>query len=90
MVGSRRGYIGTSKPEQSSGECTANIPPGIDTALNMPCRGDAGILRCLHGHGRALAEGTVEQQAFAGCLRQNMQQATGADVFLKLGIRRMQ
>jgi hypothetical protein len=50
----------------------------------------AGILRRLHSHGRTLAESTVEHQAFACCLRQLTQQATFADVLLKLGIRRMQ
>ena len=50
--------VGTSEPEQSSGECTANILPGIDAALNMACRGDTGVLRCLYSHSRTLAEGT--------------------------------
>ena len=82
--------VGTSKPEQSSAECTANILPGIDTALNMACRGETGILRCLHSHSRTLTEGTVEQQAFASCLRQFMQQASRADVLPQFGVRRMQ
>ncbi len=33
-----------------SGQCSAELLPGLDAALDMPRRANAGILRRLYGH----------------------------------------
>ena len=63
----------------------ASMPPWMWQA-----RGKPGVLRGLHRHGRALAEGAVEHQPLAGRLGQLVQHAARADVLLQARIGHMQ
>jgi hypothetical protein len=60
---------------------TVGLLPGVDAALDMAGGLQTGILRRLHRHGRALAEGTVEHDALAGRRRELLQHAAGANMF---------
>jgi hypothetical protein len=46
----------------------------------MAGRSEASVLRGLHRHGRALAEGTVEEKPLAGGLGEFVEHAAFADV----------
>ena len=61
------------------------MPPSMWQAVTRPA-----VLRGLHGHRRALAEGAIEHDPFAGRRRQLVQHAAIADVLLKIGIGRVQ
>ena len=50
----------------------------------------AGVLRGLHRHGRALAEGAIEHDALVGRARELVQDAAGADILLQVAVGRVQ
>lgn len=56
----------------------------------MAGSGQPGVLRCLHRHGAALAEGAVENQSPPGRGCQLVQHAAGSDVLRQVAIRRVQ
>ena len=60
--------------------------PGVDAALDMAGGCEPGVLRRLHRHCRALAEGTVEDDALAGGSGEFVQHAARADIVRKLGV----
>src|ERR1700736_1605165 len=64
--------------------------PGGDAALQVARRRELRVLRRLHRHGRALAEGAVEHEPLAGRFGEFVQHAAGADVFLQARIGHVQ
>ena len=64
--------------------------PSIDAALDMAGGLQAGILRRLHRHGGAFAEGAVEHDALAGRRRELLQHAARANMFRQRWVGRMQ
>src|SRR5215471_5909918 len=59
--------------------------PSVDAALDV-AGVKARVLRSLHRHRRALAEGAIEQDPFAGRRGQFVQHAAGADVHRQIRI----
>ena len=57
--------------------------PGRDAALQVAGGGEPCVLGRLHGHGRALAKGAVEQEPFAAGFGQLVKYAAAADVLLQ-------
>ena len=76
---------GVSRASGPSAFFQASMPPSMWQA-----RREAGVLRRLHRHGRALAERAVEHHALAGRRRQFVQHAAGADILRQIRIGRMQ
>ena len=58
--------------------------PGADAALDVPHRGKPCVLRGLHRHRAALAEGAVEQEPLAGRFGFNGLITLSVNVVLKL------
>src|SRR6266567_3490177 len=67
-------------------ERAAGLLPGIDAALKMAHRFKAAILRGLHRHRRALAEGAIEQDALAGRAGKLVEHAAGPHIDLDVRI----
>src|SRR5690242_7598516 len=64
--------------------------PSVDAALDVAGGSKARVLRSLHRHRRALAEGAIEQDPLAGRRGQFVQHAAGADVLLQIRVRCVQ
>jgi hypothetical protein len=56
----------------------------------MAGRCETGVLRRLHRHGRALAEGAVEQEPLAGRFGELMQYTARADALLQCRVGHVQ
>ncbi len=54
--------------------------PGVDAALDVAGAGETGVLRRLHRHGGALAEGAIEDDALAGGAGELVQHAAGMHI----------
>src|SRR6516225_2608551 len=67
-------------------ERPARLLPGVDAALNVTGRGEARILRGLHRHGRAFAEGAIEDDALAGGAGEFIEHAAGPDIGGEIGV----
>src|SRR5579875_3515761 len=61
----------------------AFLAPGIEAAMDMPHCAEARIARRLHRHRRSFAEGTEEENGFAGREREFVQHAASADIVRK-------
>ena len=66
----------TERSNRASGPL--RLLPGVDAALDVQGGHQAGVLRGLHRHRRAFAEGAIEQEPLAGGARQFAQHAAGA------------
>ena len=66
------------------------LAPGGDATVNMASRRQPRVLGRLNGHGRALAERTVKNDALAGGTGKLVQDAPAANIVLKIGIGRVQ
>jgi hypothetical protein len=64
----------------------ARFLPGVDAALDVTGRGETRILRGLHRHGRAFAEGAIEDDALAGGAREFIEHAAGPDIGGESGV----
>ena len=80
----------------SEGDCggtlgrrSAHLPPGRHTPFDMVRRGQPRVLRGLHCHRGAFAEGAVEDHRLTA-QRKCVDEAAIADVVRELGVRRMQ
>src|SRR5579862_7187464 len=62
------------------------FPPRVDAALEMARRSDSGLVRRLHRHRGALAEGAVEQDLFACGFGELVEDSPRAEVFLQGGV----
>src|SRR5262249_39575535 len=82
--------LGAAHASQSARQRPAGFLPGVESAPDVACRGKTGVLRRLYRHGRALAEGAVEQEPFAGRFGKPMQHAARADTLLQCRVRHMQ
>src|SRR6266436_3677853 len=65
---------------RSARQRPAGFLPAVEAALDVAGRGEARVLRRLHRHGRALAEGAVEQEPLAGRFASAPFRLEGADL----------
>src|SRR6516164_10372335 len=82
--------LGAAHASRSARQRPAGFLPGVESASNVACRGKTGVLRRLYRHGRALAEGAVEQEPFAGRFGKPMEHAARADTLLQCRVGHMQ
>jgi thioredoxin-dependent peroxiredoxin len=75
---------------RSARQRPAGFLPAVEAALDVAGRGEARVLRRLHRHGRALAEGAVEQEPLAGRFAELMQHAARTDALLQRRVGHMQ
>src|SRR5882672_4698291 len=92
MISARSCRIAVGLPPAriSARQRAARFIPGVDAALQMTGGGEAHILRRLHRHGGAFAEGAIEQEALVGRRRQLVDHAAASDVFREVAIGRVQ
>jgi hypothetical protein len=67
-------------------ERPARFLPGVDAARNVTGGGERRILRGLHRHGRALAEGAIEGDALAGGAGEVIEHAARPDIGDEIGV----
>src|ERR1700744_1599121 len=80
----------TNVSTRSVRQRTRSLLPGVYSSLDVARRSQARVVRRLHRHRGAFAEGAVEKYLFAGRFRQLVQNPPGAQVLRQRGVRNMQ